>query len=359
MASTSSKSLYVDGNNTFKVIEGMSTYEPGADELLIETIFSGVNPADIKHATHLGICSTVLGYDFCGRLLRAPRNSKFVPGDIVAGYTPTGIGRPSRYGTHQRYLCCPENLAWKVPDNVPQDHAACLTCVAMTAADVVFNLFGFPLPSEKNVGGVKKPGPMLIWGTSASVGFCTLQLARAVGAHPIFVTASPGRHERLKELGATACFDYASPSVVADVRAAVKEANCGPIRYALDAVGSLDPPSSAELMTKCVDEDCDLKLVSTVIQQDRKFTMPLALKDGDVRIRPLGSPTIVTIPGQPQEARRMWEILKWTLEHYGKDFTLPEVKKLNGNAEKALEEIKKIADGGGGFGKFVVEHPIR
>ncbi|PWY84822.1 hypothetical protein BO70DRAFT_351961 [Aspergillus heteromorphus CBS 117.55] len=69
-------------------------------------------PRDLSSGSALGIRPAILGYDFCGKVLTTPPDSHFRPGDIIAGYTPTGIGRPAKYGTHQSYTVCPEGMAF-------------------------------------------------------------------------------------------------------------------------------------------------------------------------------------------------------------------------------------------------------
>lgn len=156
----------------------------------------------------------MLGYRFCGKVLEiAPQCHRCYPGETVAGYTPTGLNRPTRYGTHQLYLACPEEMAFRVPAALPLSDAAALTVDAMTAADALFNLFGIPLPQEETPSsGAQASGKgLLIWGASSSVGLCAVQLARASGVSPILMTASPQRHALPTELGATRYFDYRSP----------------------------------------------------------------------------------------------------------------------------------------------------
>lgn len=176
MATPKQTALYVDENLTPSVQRDQPIPEHSDRE---ETLYSGTNPADLKHATLLGISPAVLGYDFCGKVLRASPSSIFQPGQIVAGYTPTGVGRPPKYGTHQGYLVCPEEMAFRVPGNLPRSHAACLGVVAMTAADALFILFGLPLPGQSVHD--KPLGSILIWDASSSVGLCAVQLARASG----------------------------------------------------------------------------------------------------------------------------------------------------------------------------------
>ncbi|KAL2105689.1 hypothetical protein VUR80DRAFT_7887 [Thermomyces stellatus] len=353
MSSQANRALFATQDAEFVVRDDVRP-QPGDGELLIQNIYSGVNPADFKHAVHLGIRSTVIGYDFCGRVLSASAASQFSEGDVVAGYTPSGMGRQSKYGTHQDLLVCPENMAFKVPAHLPQSHAAALAVVAMTAADVVFNLWGLPLPTKP----VESARPVLIWGASSSVGICALQFARASGCRDIIVTASPGRHELLKSLGATHVFDYSSPTVVEDIAAAVDKLGHGPISYTLDAVGKLSEPASASMVAQCV-TDPTAVFSSVVIQQDQRFRMPVAMTKDDWQIHPPGAPAPISIPARPASHWNAWEALLWAVENYGTLFKLPSVEVFQGTAEAALQEIGKVVRGERGFGKLVIAHPLK
>jgi len=356
MATRHNKSLYVDENCELLVLARDDNTEPQEpDELLIETLYSGVNPADVKHGTILGIRSTVMGYDFCGKVLSASLSRKFAKGDVVMGLTPSGIGRPLRFGTHQTYLSCPEDMLRKVPSNLPESHAAALTVVGMTAADALYNLFKFPLPDSPNPQAFS--GPLLIWGASSGVGVCTIQLARASGCQHIFVTASPARHELLRKLGATHCFDYASSTVVSEIGAAVEKLGQGPILHAFDAVGTGSNPSSADLMAGCVTDSTAI-FISSIFRTDQRFLMPFAIVKDDWHIHLTGSPTPMTIPGRPADYERAWGALQWAVDHYGTGFTLPSVEVLSGSAGEALQVLVKAANSELGFGKFVIQHPM-
>ncbi|RHZ56273.1 zinc-binding alcohol dehydrogenase family protein [Aspergillus thermomutatus] len=348
--------LYVDENLRFGVRRREPIPSTVDGELLIETIYSGANPADIKHATLLGIDPAVLGYDFCGRVFSAPQGSKFKPGEIVAGYTPAGIGRPTRYGTHQRYLACPEEMCFRVPASLPPSHAACLPVVAMTAADALYNIFELPVPNDSSSNAGTSFGPILIWGASSSVGICAVQFAKASGIAPIIVTASPGRHSLLKELGATHTLDYKSPNVAGEIREILEKTQCNEIQYGFDAVGSPQGKGSAQLMAECVSKEATL--VSVVVQEDPRFKMPLATPNLSVTVRPAGAPGSITIPARPADYERAWEAFQWAIKNYGICFRLPAVEVFQGTAEEALEEVKALADGGRGFGKLVLEHPL-
>ncbi|KAF4432619.1 alcohol dehydrogenase [Fusarium acutatum] len=88
MSQKINKALYVTEDVQFVIRDDLQHETATTNELLVETSYSGANPADIKHATLLGIRPTVLGYDFAGRVVKAPLASGFKEGDAVAGYTP-------------------------------------------------------------------------------------------------------------------------------------------------------------------------------------------------------------------------------------------------------------------------------
>ncbi|EOA88706.1 hypothetical protein ACJQWK_05845 [Exserohilum turcicum] len=353
MSSAIDKALFVTEDAKFIVEDKIAHEDAAPNELLIEVHYSGVNPADIRHSTHLGICSTVLGNDFSGRVTKAPPSSEFQQGDIVAGYTPSGVGRPKKYGTHQGHLAVPEDMVFKVPSNLPEPHAAALTVVAMTAADVIHNLFKFPLPTNPT----DISSPILIWGASSAVGLSAVQLARAAGCKNIFVTASPTRHELLRTLGATETFDYSSPTVTNDIASAVSALGRGSITHALDAAGTMSNPSSSDLLIQCVSPSA--MLVSVVLRQDKRFRLPMATSNTEFIIRPPGTPAPITIPARAAEHWNAWKALHWIVENYGKEFSLPSVNVLQVTAEEALEVLFAVVDGKRGFGKTVLQHPFK
>ncbi|KAJ5479821.1 hypothetical protein N7530_005330 [Penicillium desertorum] len=347
-------SLYVDENFEYRVRRDIGAPKPGNGELLIETLFSGANPADVKHAKYLGIYPACLGYDFCGKVLQAPSCSAFEGGEIVAGYTPTGLGRPLKYGTHQTYMICPDRMAFLVPANLPPEHAACLSVVAMTAADALYNLFKFRLPQDisDNSGNPKATGPLLIWGASSSVGICALQFARASGVFPILVTTSPQRHSLLLKYGATHCFDYKSPTVRSDIEATLESYHCNGLYYGFDAVGG-----SAQQVASCASQDAIL--ASVVHEQDPRFLMPFAVTADDIALKLPDVPHPITVPARPDDHWRSWSVLQWAVQNYRTHFQLELVDVFTGKAEDALEELERLGSHGRGFGKLVLKHPLQ
>jgi NADPH:quinone reductase-like Zn-dependent oxidoreductase len=349
MTLTPNKALYVDEKGEFYVQNNIKHEEPAANELIIDVRYSGVNPADCKHAT-LGIRSTVMGYDFSGTIVSAPTGSRFKKGSVVAGYSPSGMGRPLKYGTHQRQIACPDDMVFEVTPDLPESHAAAMTVVVMTAADAVFNIFQFPLPSDP----AEYARPVLVWGASSSVGFSAVQFLHASGCKNIFVTASLSRHELLKSIGACQAFDYASKTVVVDIVAAVEALGQGPITHALDAVGT---QPSADMIVQSVKNPG--AILASVTKFDSGFRMPVALSKDGWRIQPPGVPHPIDLPARPDAHWHAWEAFLWAVKDYGSRFKLPNVEVFQGTAEDALQEIIKVGRSERGFGKLVIQQPLQ
>jgi hypothetical protein len=239
-------------------------------------------------------------------------------------------------------------MVFEVPRNLPESHAAALTTVVMTAADAVFKLFQFPLPTAP----AAYTRPVLVWGASSSVGFSAAQFLCANGCQNILVSASSARYELLKSIGATLVFDYASSTVVSNILATVEAIGQGPISHALDAVRT---PSSADLVVQSVKNLA--AMLTSVTKFDGGFRMPVACTKDGWHIQPPGVPHVIDLPARPEDHWRGYKALQWVVENYGSRFELPKVEVFQGTAEEALQEIVKVGELGRGFGKFVVQQP--
>jgi NADPH:quinone reductase-like Zn-dependent oxidoreductase len=144
MSSDYRKALYADEEGNFIVRDDIPNRSPSANEALVKAHFSGVNPADVRHTTQLGIHSMVVGYDFSGAGV-APLRSGLKEGGMNAGYTPSSFCRPSKDSAHQDVISVPNDMTFRVPSNLPDSHASALTVVTMTVADAMYDLFKAPL----------------------------------------------------------------------------------------------------------------------------------------------------------------------------------------------------------------------
>ncbi|KAH7018948.1 chaperonin 10-like protein [Ilyonectria destructans] len=331
-----STAIYV--NNDSQVVAQDLTVPPPRDgEILIQVLYSGINPADIRTSKFFGCRHRVLGNEFCGRVLESPSlvDTPFKAGDIVASYS---------------YITIPPTGVWKVPSNVPLPDAATLTLVVQTANDAIFNRLKLPLPdAEKGV----VEGTLVIWGGATSVGRAAIQLGRASGITSIVVTASKERHEYLKTLGATHCIDYRDDDVVQKVKAVLREAGQSPI-LGLDAIGT---PNSQTLLANSTADHQEVRLTTVLLVPNEGFEVTLYVRHADVTFT-LPNGELLVFPTHPTEAERMWKALAWVIEHYGGDFKAHPVRVLDTTAEETLHEVLEAGEMKT-FGRVAMKHPLK
>lgn len=108
-----------------------------------------------------------------------------------------------------------ENAAAAIPDSLTFEQAVTLPLAVSTASVGLYlpDHLGLPLPSTSPESTGKT---LLVWGAASSVGATAVQLAVASGLR-VIATASPANHQFIKDLGASAVFDYRSPTVVNDI----------------------------------------------------------------------------------------------------------------------------------------------
>ena len=359
-----SKAIYLpsSGEAEFRIVSD-ETYKPSYGQSLVRVLYSGVNPSDLKHRS-LGIHSTIIGYDYCGLVLQTSPGSPFKVGEVIAGCNPSGISRLPAYGTHQNRLLAVNDMAFKVPTNLPMADAAGLAIPLRAAIVALYNHLHLPLPWTPGT-----PGPLLIWGGSSTVGACAIQLAKASGCSPIYVTASSSKHDELRDLGATRCFDYTAPDVVNQIRDAVK-ADSVRLTMAFDAVGlpgtdSLEAEyysqnSMNHMAERCFDvlepnstSTSPPRVITTVPGASGRAGVINAMPDWDVDWK-LPDHGLTILETKPAEAEALLEVVDWVVANYGTKFKLPHVRIVEWGT--AVTELKKSAEGKSGGGKVVIQH---
>lgn len=129
-------------------------------------------------------------------------------------------GKPENNGL-QQFTTVPSILTARIPASASFTEATVLPLAISTAAAGLYQPgfleLPYPTASPKDTGKV-----ILVWGGSSSVGSAAIQLATASGVS-VITTASAHNHAFCKGLGASHVVDYASPSVAADVVAAVQQ----------------------------------------------------------------------------------------------------------------------------------------
>ncbi|CAK7235546.1 hypothetical protein SCUCBS95973_009305 [Sporothrix curviconia] len=233
-------------------IEGPAA--PGPNQLLIRNEAVAINPFDFALQSYgskffpFVKYPAVFGEDVAGVVEAAGAGvdaAAFKVGDRVAGLA-------ERNGFQEKVLLDAAS-SFRVPAALPAEQAAALPMGVIVA---MFGLFhpgylALSLPTtagRNNNDSNNSKGVVLIWGASTAVGANAVQLA-ALAGYEVVATASPKHFDKARALGAAHVFDYASPTVVADIQAAVKG------KTVLGALcnGAAKPPSFPPIIAACAD----------------------------------------------------------------------------------------------------------
>ncbi|MFB6549479.1 NADP-dependent oxidoreductase [Streptomyces sp. NPDC056405] len=190
--------------------------EPRPNEVLVRVRAAGVNPTDWKHRANggfLGEPPFVLGWDVSGVVAAVGIGvAAFRPGDEVFGM----LSYPFGHGSHAEYVTAPARALTHKPAGIDHVQAGALPLVSLTAWQA--------LVERADV----QPGQrVLIHAAAGGVGHVAVQIAKARGAH-VIGTASAGKHEFLRSLGADETVDYRET----DFAEAVKD-----VDVVLDTIG--------------------------------------------------------------------------------------------------------------------------
>lgn len=263
------------------VVKQRAIPTPGPNEILIRNHAIGINPIDWKRqAFDFAIPSypTVLGTDLSGIVAAVgPGVTSFQPGDRVLGAADGMRSGNPDHASFQTYTVVSAAAATKLPDAVSFAQGATLPTAVGTAALALVDVLGLPLPGAKPLASSEedKRKGILIWGGASSVGAAAVRLARVAGLK-VFTTASPKHHTRLRALGVAAVVDYRSPSAVADLVAAAKQAGAD-ITLALDAVVTQE---TAQLVVEVLDKFDGAKKVAHLSAWPEKVAKPEGVEAG-------------------------------------------------------------------------------
>ena len=193
--------------------------EPGPGEVLVEVRAAGANPIDYKlYSGEMGSdphsLPMPIGLEAAGVIVAAEPGAEGYTGPLTVGdeVVVTNI----QGGYSDRLIAAAAEVGHK-PSVLPVEQAAGLLLAAGTAWHLLTKT------------GVGTNDTVLIHGASGGVGLMAVQLAAARGAK-VIATASPGRHDQLREYGA---IPVAYGDGLADRVRAI-----GPVDAALDLVGT-------------------------------------------------------------------------------------------------------------------------
>lgn len=170
--------------------------QPGPGEVLVRVHAAGVNPTDWKHRRYgafLGAPPFVLGWDVSGTVEATGLGVVLHrTGDEVFGMLPY----PHGAGSHAEYVLAPARALVRKPAQLTHVQAGALPLAALTAWQALVD-----------TAGLRSGQRVLIHAAAGGVGHLAVQIAKARGAH-VTGTASSGKHEMLRALGADELIDY-------------------------------------------------------------------------------------------------------------------------------------------------------
>ncbi|MER7675576.1 NADP-dependent oxidoreductase [Streptomyces sp. NPDC096934] len=179
---------------------------PGPSEVLVRVRAAGVNPTDWKHRAtggFLGRPPFVLGWDVSGVVEAVGVGvTVHAPGDEVFGMLPYPFG----HGSHAEYVTAPARSFARKPAGLDHTEAGALPLVSLTAWQALVD-----------TADVQPGQRVLIHAAAGGVGHVAVQIAKARGAY-VIGTASAGKHDYMRKLGADELIDYRETDFTEAVR---------------------------------------------------------------------------------------------------------------------------------------------
>ncbi|MER6472852.1 NADP-dependent oxidoreductase [Streptomyces collinus] len=202
--------------------------EPGFNEVLVRVHAAGVNPVDWKTRASGGLIDwgtvPAVGWDVSGTVEAVgPGVSLYRPGDEVYGMPLF----PRQAGGYAEYVVAPARHFAPKPAALTHVEAAALPLAALTAWQALVD-----------TAGVRPGERVLVHAAAGGVGHLAVQIAKARGAY-VIGTASAGKHDLVKELGADEVIDY---------RAVRFEDVVGDVDVVLDGIGGQNAERSLKVL---------------------------------------------------------------------------------------------------------------
>lgn len=200
------------------------TPQPKPGEVLIRIKAAGVNPVDaaVRGGFYplLGEPPFVLGWDLSGTVEAVGAGANgFAVGDEVFGMPRF----PAQAGTYAELAAAPVSEIVHKPEALDHVTAAALPLAGLTAWQGLVT-----------AGKLKTNDRVLIQAAAGGVGHLAVQIAKARGAY-VIATASPGKVDFVRSLGADEVIDYTSDDFVA---------KAGPVDLVFEALGGDHPEKS-------------------------------------------------------------------------------------------------------------------
>jgi len=192
--------------------------QPGAGQVRVRIVVSGVNPTDWKSragSTATASGETVPGQDGAGVIdAVGPGVEGLAVGDRVWTFMSAHAG--PRSGTSQDLTVLPADRVRPLPDGVGFDVGASLGVPALTAHRALTVSEGWP---TRLAPGSLAGATVLVAGGAGAVGHAAIQLARWAGATVIATVSGPEKAALARAAGAHQVVDYREDGAAERIRA--------------------------------------------------------------------------------------------------------------------------------------------
>lgn len=188
----------------------LPTPDPKPNEVRVRVAAASVNPIDTYIRSGLVAVANlprpfVPGADFAGTVDAVGDGvTRFKPGDRVWGSNQGLLGRQ---GTFAEFCCPHQEFVYPLPDEVPEQTAAALALVGITAH---LGLFWR--------ANLKEGETVFVNGGTGGVGLSVVQMAKAAGATVITTVGSEEKAILAAKHGADHVFNYKTDDVPAKVK---------------------------------------------------------------------------------------------------------------------------------------------
>ena len=173
------------------------TPDPAPTEVLVRVAAAGVNPVDWKTRATGGMLRELpltVGWDVSGVVEEVARGvTRFAPGDEVYGMP----WFPRQAAAYAEYVTAPSRQFARKPAAASHLEAGGLPLAGLTAWQILVD-----------TARVEPGQRVLVTAAGGGVGHLAVQVAKARGAH-VIATASHGKHEFVRSLGADEVLDSA------------------------------------------------------------------------------------------------------------------------------------------------------
>ena len=184
----------------------LPTPEPSGAQALVKVAAVAVNPVDTYIRSGLIEFDLpqpfVVGCDLAGVVEAVgPDVKRLKVGDRVWGSNQGLLGRQ---GTFAEYAAVEECWLYPTPEDVPDQQAAALALVGITAHLGLFR-----------DAGLKMGELVFVNGGTGGVGSCVVQMAKAIGARVMTTAGSEEKVKACRKLGASVAVNYKTDNVEA------------------------------------------------------------------------------------------------------------------------------------------------